>query len=154
MQCGGYLVTKRIVRNLPSTAKHYFLYMFHPRERSRPLSEGPSPPIIAVIRFDCRSSRFRGRLDQAIIQLSFPSMIQLAVGLTTYRTAGHKKSRIVQTVSPLIPRFRQTTLPFDAASIHLALMPSEKTEGVASTFTKTTIPSIIVGILLFLRVAA
>ena len=59
----------------------------------------------------------------------------------------------MQKVSPLRPRLRQTTLPFGAASFHLALMPSEKTGGFASTATKTTIPSSIVGILALLRVA-
>ena len=48
----------------------------------------------------------------------------------------------------------KTDLPFGAASFHLALMPSEKTGGFASTDTKTTIPSSIVGILSLMRVAA
>ena len=60
----------------------------------------------------------------------------------------------MQNFSPLMPRLRQTTLPFGAASFHLALMPSEKTGGFASTATRTTIPSRIVGILSSLRVAA
>ena len=60
----------------------------------------------------------------------------------------------MQKVSPLMPRLRQTTLPFEVASFHLALMPSEKTGGSASTATKTIIPSSIVGILSSLRVAA
>ena len=60
----------------------------------------------------------------------------------------------MQKVSPLMPRSRQTTLPVGAASFHLALMPSEKPGGIASTATKTTIPSSIVGILSLLRVAA
>ena len=42
---------------------------------------------------------------------------------------------------------------FRVASFHLALMPSEKTRGFASTAMKTTIPSSIVGILSLLRVA-
>ena len=37
----------------------------------------------------------------------------------------------MQTFSPLLPRLRQTTLPFEATSFHLALMPSEKTAGFA-----------------------
>ena len=53
----------------------------------------------------------------------------------------------MQNFSPLRPRLRQTTLPFGAASFHLALMPSEKTGGFASTATKTTIPISIVGFL-------
>ena len=60
----------------------------------------------------------------------------------------------MQKVSPLRPRFRQTNLPFGAVSFHLALMPSEKTGGFASTATKTTIPSRIVGILSLLPVAS
>ena len=50
--------------------------------------------------------------------------------------------------------FKKTTLPFEAASFHLALMLSDKTGGFASTATKTTIPSSIVGILSLMRVAA
>ena len=57
-------------------------------------------------------------------------------------------------VSLLLHRSRQPTLLFGTASFHLALMPSEKPEGFASTVTKTTIPSSIVGILSLLRVAA
>ena len=60
----------------------------------------------------------------------------------------------MQQFLPLLPRLRQTTLPFGAASFHLALMPSEKTGGFASTATKATIPSSIVGLLSLLRVAA
>ena len=60
----------------------------------------------------------------------------------------------MQKVSPLLPRLRQTNPPFGAASFHLALMPSEKTGGFASTAAKTIIPSSIVGILSLLRVAA
>ena len=60
----------------------------------------------------------------------------------------------MQKFSPLMPCLRQTTLPFGAASLHLALMPFEKTGGFASTATKTNIPSSIVGILSLLRVAA
>ena len=51
-----------------------------------------------------------------------------------------------------MPRLRQTTLPFEAASVHLALMHSEETGGFASTATKETIPSSIVRILSLLRV--
>ena len=58
----------------------------------------------------------------------------------------------MQNVSPLLPRLRQTTLPFGAASFHLSTMPSEKTGGFASTARKATIPSSIVGIVLLLRV--
>ena len=60
----------------------------------------------------------------------------------------------MQQFSPLLPRLRQTTLSFEAASFHLALMPSGKTGGFASTATKITIPSSIVGILSLMRVAA
>ena len=60
----------------------------------------------------------------------------------------------MQKVLLLLPRLRQTALSFGAASYHLALMPSEKTRGFASTATKTTIPSSIAGILSLLRVAA
>ena len=60
----------------------------------------------------------------------------------------------MQKFSPLLPRLRQTTLPFEAASFHLALIPSEKTGGFASTATKTTIPSSTVGVLLLMRLAA
>ena len=60
----------------------------------------------------------------------------------------------MQKFLPLLPRLRETTRPFGAASFHLALMPPEKTGGSASTATKTTIPSSIVGILSLLRVAA
>ena len=81
-------------------------------------------------------------------------MIYLTLGLTTHRTAGHEKSIIMQKFSMLMPRLRQTTLPFGAASFHLALMPSEKTGGFTSTATKTIFPSSIVGILSLLRVAA
>ena len=59
----------------------------------------------------------------------------------------------MQKYSPLLPHLRQTTLPFEAASFHLALMPSEKTRGFASTATKTIILSSIVGILSLMRVA-
>ena len=47
----------------------------------------------------------------------------------------------------------QTTLPFGSASFHIALMPSKKTGGFASTATKSTIPSSIVGIVSLLQVA-
>ena len=60
----------------------------------------------------------------------------------------------MQKFSPLVSRLRQATLPSGAASFHLALMPSEKNGGFASSDTKTTIPSSIVGILSLLRVAA
>ena len=60
----------------------------------------------------------------------------------------------MQKFLPLMPRLRQTTLRFEAFSFHLALMPSEKTGGFASTATKTTIHSSIVGTLSLLRVAA
>ena len=60
----------------------------------------------------------------------------------------------MQKISPLRPRLRQTTFPFGVASFHLALMPSEKPGGFASTATKTTIPSSILGILSLLRLAA
>ena len=60
----------------------------------------------------------------------------------------------MQKFSPLLPRLRQTTLLFGAASFHHALTPSEKTGGFASTATKITIPSSIVGILSLLQVAA
>ena len=72
-------------------------------------------------RAECRPSRFRGRRDRANIQLSCPSMIHLTLGLTTHRTAGHKKSIIMQKFSPLLPRLRQMTLPFEAASFTDAL---------------------------------
>ena len=58
------------------------------------------------------------------------------------------------TFSPLMPRLRQMTLPFGAASFHLALMPSEKIGGLASITTKTTISSSSVGIPSLPRVAA
>ena len=63
---------------------------------------------------------------------------------------------MVQKVSPLVPRLRQTTLPFGAASFHppLALIPSEITGGFASTATKTTTPSSIVDILSLIQAAA
>ena len=60
----------------------------------------------------------------------------------------------MHTFSLLMPSLRQTTLLFGAASVHLELMPSEKTGGFASTETKITIPSSIVSILSLLRVAA
>ena len=60
----------------------------------------------------------------------------------------------MQKLLPLMPRLRQTTLPFGAAPFHLALMSSEKTGGSALTTTKTTIPLSIVGILPLLQVAA
>ena len=61
----------------------------------------------------------------------------------------------MQKASPLVPCLRPTTLPFGAAFFHpsLALMPSEKTVGFASTATKTTTPSSIVGILSLMRAA-
>ena len=48
----------------------------------------------------------------------------------------------MQKCSPLVPRLRPTTPPFGAASFHppLALMPSEKTAGFASTAPKTNTP--------------
>ena len=86
---------------------------------------------MGAARAECRPSRFCGRRDGAIIQLSCPSMIHINLGLTRHRTAGHYKSTIMRKSSPLVPRIRPTTLPFGAASFHppLALMPFEKTEG-------------------------
>ena len=88
MLCGGLLVTKRIIRHLPSTAQYLFLSLFR-RERGHPPRRGPGPPIMDAARVECRPSRFRGRRDRAILQLSCPSMIHLTLGLTTHRTAGH-----------------------------------------------------------------
>lgn len=54
---------------------------------------------------------------------------------------------IVQIVSPLVPRLRQTIFPFGMTSFHpsLALMPSEKTGGFTPTAAETiTISSIVV----------
>ena len=81
-------------------------------------------------------------------------MIHLTLGLTVRRIFVHYKSIITQTVSPLMPRLRQTTLPFGAVSFHLALMASEKPGSFASTATKTTFPLSNVGILSPLKVAA
>ena len=83
------LVTKRIIRNLPSTAKHFSLCLFLRRERGYPPRRDPGPPIMGAARAECRPSRFRGRRDRAIIQRSCPSMIHLTLGLTTHRTDGH-----------------------------------------------------------------
>ena len=88
MLCGGLLVTKRIIRHLPSTAKQCFLSLFL-RERGRQPRRDPGPPIMGAARTKCRPSSFWGRRDRAIIQLSCPSMIHLTLGLTTHRTAGH-----------------------------------------------------------------
>ena len=154
MLCGGLLVTKRIIRHLPSTVTHFFPSLFLRREHGHPPRRDPGPAMMGAAGAECRPSRFRGRLDRSIIQLSCPSMIHLTLGLTTHGTAGHWNSIIMQKFSPLLPRLRQTILPFGAAAFHLALMPSEKTGGFASTATKTTIPSGIVGILSLLRVAA
>ena len=77
MPCGGLLVTKRILRHLPSTVKHLSLCLFLRRERGHPPRRGPDPPIIGTARAECRPSRLRGRRDGAIIQLSCPSIIHL-----------------------------------------------------------------------------
>ena len=60
----------------------------------------------------------------------------------------------MQKISPLMPRLGQTTLPFGAASFHLAQVSFENPRVFASTAMKTTIPSSIVGILSLLRGAA
>ena len=109
---------------------------------------------MGAARPECRPSRFRGRRDRAIIQLSCPLMIHLTLNLTTHRAASHSKSIIMQKVSMSRRRLRQTTLSFGADAFHLALMPSVKTVGFASTATNTTNPSSIVGIISLLRVAA
>ena len=106
MLCGGILVTKRIIRHLPSTAEHFFLSLFLRLWRGHPPHRGPGLPIMGAAKAECRPSRFRGRRDRAIIQLSCPSMIYLTLGLTTHRTAGHEKSIILQKFSLLMPRLR------------------------------------------------
>ena len=89
MLYGRLVVPKRIIRHLPSMAKHFFLCLFLRRERGYPPRRGPGPPIIGAAGAECRPSRFRGRRDRAIIQLSCPSMIHPTLGLATHRTAGH-----------------------------------------------------------------
>ena len=69
--------------------KCFFLSLFHRRERGHPPRWGPGPPIMGAAKAECNPSRFRGRRDRAIIQLSCPSMIHLNLGLTTHQTAGH-----------------------------------------------------------------
>ena len=69
MLYGGLLVPKRIIRNLPSTAKHLFLSLFLRRERGHPPRRDPGPPIIGAARAAWCPSRFRGRRDRPIIQL-------------------------------------------------------------------------------------
>ena len=61
MLYGGRLVPKRIVRHLPSTAKHFFLCLFLRRERGHPPRRGPGLPIMGAARAECCPSRFRGR---------------------------------------------------------------------------------------------
>ena len=71
--------------------KKYISLPFLRRERGHRPRRGPGPPTMGAARAKCHPSRFRGRLDRTIIQLSCPSMIQIhmTLGLTRHRTAGH-----------------------------------------------------------------
>ena len=66
----------------------FCIYLFLRREHGHP-RRGSGPPIMSATRAKCRPSRFCGRRDRTIVQLSCPSMIHLALGLTRHRTAGH-----------------------------------------------------------------
>ena len=80
----GRVMTKRIIRHLPSTAKNDFIGLFLRRYHGHPPRRGLGPPIMSAARAECRSSRFRGRRDRVIIQFSCPSITHPTLGLTTH----------------------------------------------------------------------
>ena len=84
--CGGLLVTNKTPAG---NGQIVFLSLFLRRERGHPPRRGPGPPIMSAARAEYRPSRFRGRRDPAIMQLSCPSMIHLTLGLTTHQAANH-----------------------------------------------------------------
>ena len=87
MLCGGLLVTNKTPAVNGET--FFFLSLFLRWERGHAPCRGPGLPTMGAAGAECRPSRFRGRRDGAIIQLSRPSMIHLTLGLNAHRTAGH-----------------------------------------------------------------
>ena len=76
-------------KTLAVNGETFFLCPFFRRECGHPPRRCPGSPVMGAARAEYRPSHFRGRRDQAMIQLLCPSMILLTLDLTTHRTAGH-----------------------------------------------------------------
>ena len=66
--CGWLLGLSRIIRHLPSTAKHIFNYLLLRTVRSISPRRGPGLPVIFAARAGRLPSRLHGRWDRAIIR--------------------------------------------------------------------------------------